>query len=54
MSVSRKTTGYIVQLCGLGAFALGAILSVHHVAIGALFVSGAVAVYVGAKIQSLA
>ena len=54
MSVSRNTTGYIVQLCGVGAFAAGAILSIHHVAIGTLFVGGALAVYVGRKIQALA
>jgi hypothetical protein len=54
MSTSRKTVGYAVQLGGLGAFTVGAILSVHHVAIGALFLGGAAALYVGQKISALA
>ena len=54
MSASRKTVGYIVQLAGAGAFSLGVILSVHHLAIGALFLSGIVAFYVGQKIGALA
>ena len=53
MSTSRKTVGYIVQLAGLGAFTLGAIFSVHHIAIGALFLGGAVSFYVGQKIGAL-
>jgi hypothetical protein len=53
MSLSRKTSGYIVQLGGVGAFTLGGILSVHHVAIGALFLAGAVSFYVGEKIRTL-
>ena len=54
MSASRKSVGYIVQLSGLGAFTAGAILSVHHFAVGALFLGGAVAFYVGRKIAALA
>ena len=50
---SRTTIGYIVQLCGVGAFALGAILSLHHIPIGASFVGGAAAFYVGQKIRVL-
>ena len=53
-SVSKKTVGYLVQLGGIVAFALGAIFSLHHVAIGASFVGGAAAFYIGAKIRSLA
>jgi hypothetical protein len=45
--------GYIVQLSGVGAFTLGGILSVHHIAIGALFLAGAVAFYVGEKVRTL-
>ena len=54
MNASKKTIGYIVQLAGIGAFAVGAVLSVHHVAIAASFVGGAAAVYVGNKIRALA
>jgi hypothetical protein len=54
MSVSKKTIGYIVQLGGIGAFAAGAVASVHHVAIAAAFIGGAAAFYVGQKIRSLA
>jgi hypothetical protein len=50
---SRTTIGYIVQLSGIAAFALGAILSLHHVPIGASFVGGAAAFYVGLKIRAL-
>jgi hypothetical protein len=52
-SLSRTTVGYIVQLCGIGAFTLGGVFSLHHVAIGASFLGGAVAFYVGQKIRSL-
>jgi len=54
MSASRKSVGYIVQLSGLGAFTAGAILSVHHLAVAALFLGGAAAFYVGQKIATLA
>ena len=54
MIASKKTIGYIVQLAGLAAFGVGAVLSVHHVAIAASFVGGAAAVYVGKKIRALA
>ncbi len=50
---SRKTIGYIVQLGGIAAFALGAIFSLHHIPIGASFVGGAAAYYVGEKIRAL-
>jgi len=46
--------GYIVQLGGLASFTLGAIFSVHHIAIGASFIGGAVAFYVGEKLRTLA
>jgi len=52
--LSKKTIGYIVQLGGIAAFTLGAIFSLHHVAIGAAFLGGAAAFYVGGKIRSLA
>ena len=53
MSASRATTGYVVQLSGVAALTIGSILSVHHVAIGATFLGGAVAFYVGEKIRTL-
>jgi hypothetical protein len=37
----------------VAAFALGGILSLHHLAIGAAFVGGVAAFYVGQKIQAL-
>jgi hypothetical protein len=54
MSASKKTIGYIVQLGGCAALAIGAVLSVHHVAIAACFAGSAAALYVGKKIRSLA
>jgi hypothetical protein len=50
---SKKTIGYIVQLGGIAAFTVGGILSLHHVAIGASFLGGAAAFYVGEKIRTL-
>ena len=46
--------GYLVQLGGLASFTFGAIFSVHHIAIGASFIGGAVAFYVGEKLRALA
>ncbi len=54
MNASKKTIGYLVQLGGLAALAVGAVLSIHHVAIAASLVGGAAAVYVGEKIRALA
>jgi len=53
MAESKQTVGYLVQLGGICAFAVGAILSVHHLAVGAAFVGGAAAFYVGQKIRTL-
>ena len=53
MSASKTTIGYIVQLGGIGAFALGAVLSFHHAAIAASFAGGAAAFFVGKKIRTL-
>lgn len=50
---SKKTVGYIVRLAGIASLTLGAIFSVHHVAIGAAFLGGAAAFYVGQKIRTL-
>jgi hypothetical protein len=54
MSASKTTIGYVVQLGGIGALVLGAVLSVHHPAIAAAFLGGAAAFYVGEKIRTLA
>jgi hypothetical protein len=53
MAASKKTIGYIVQLGGVASATVGAILSVHHLAIAASFLAGAVAFYVGDKIRTL-
>jgi hypothetical protein len=54
MSASKTTIGYVVQLSGIGALVLGAVLSVHHAAIAAAFLGGAAAFYIGEKIRTLA
>ncbi len=54
MSANKNTIGYAVQIGGVGAFTVGAVLSVHHIAIAAFFIGGAVAVYIGKKIRTLA
>jgi hypothetical protein len=53
MSASKTTIGYIVQLGGIAAFGLGAVLSFHHAAIAASFVGGAAAFYVGKVIRTV-
>lgn len=53
MSASKTTIGYVVQLSGIGALVLGAVLSVHHAAIAAAFLGGAAAFYIGEKIRTL-
>ena len=53
-SNQKKNTGYFVQLGGIVAFAVGVILSTHHIAIGAAFVGGTAAFYVGQKMRSMA
>jgi hypothetical protein len=46
--------GYCVQLAGAAAFALGGVLSMHHVAIAAAFIGGAAVYFVGEKIREIA
>jgi len=41
----------IAELAGLGAFAVGILLSVHHQAIGAFFVAGAALFALGWKLR---
>jgi hypothetical protein len=52
MSTSKSFVGYGVELGGFGAFVVGAVLSVHHVAIAACFIGGAAAAYVGKKVRA--
>jgi hypothetical protein len=54
MNDSYTKAGYVVQLTGIAAFAVGAALSVHHLAIGVCFLGGATALYVGKKLRTLA
>jgi len=51
-TVSTKNIGQYVQLAGIGAIVTGAILSVHHYAIGACILIGAAAYYVGSKLKA--
>jgi hypothetical protein len=51
-TVSTKNIGQYVQLAGIGAIVAGAILSVHHYAIGACILIGAAAYYVGTKLKA--
>jgi hypothetical protein len=53
MSASKKTVGYLAQLGGIAAIVVGAVLSLHHIAIGICFAGGAAAFYVGTKIRAL-
>jgi hypothetical protein len=54
MPVNKTEVGYAVQLGGIVALILGVVLSMHHVAIGAAFLGGAAAFYVGEKIRTIA
>ncbi len=47
-----QVVGQLVQLGGIVAFAAGAVLSFHHYAIGAFFVGGAAAFFVGKKLRA--
>ena len=51
-SSSRRTIGQYVQLGGAAAFVAGAVLSLHHYAIGICFVAGAAAFYIGKKLRA--
>jgi hypothetical protein len=54
MSATHTVLGYGIQLGGIGAFIVGAVLSLHHLAAGACFLGGAAAFYVGKKICTTA
>jgi hypothetical protein len=51
-TVSTKNIGEYVQLAGVGAIIAGAILSVHHYAIGVCIIAGAAAYYIGEKMKA--
>jgi hypothetical protein len=51
-SPSWHSIGQYVQLGGAAAFVAGAILSLHHYAIGICFLAGAAAFYVGKKLKA--
>ena len=51
-TASSHSIGQYVQLGGIGAFVTGAVLSVHHYAIGAFFIAGAAAYYIGTKLKA--
>ena len=48
-----QALGQYVQLAGIAALVVGAILSVHHYAIGLCIIAGAVAFYVGKKMRGV-
>jgi len=50
-TVSTKSLGQYVQLGGIGAIIAGAILSVHHYAIGVSFAAGAAAYVIGKQLR---
>jgi hypothetical protein len=51
-ATQTHSIGTYVQLAGAGAFVAGAILSLHHYAIGICFIAGATAFYVGKKMKA--
>ena len=50
-SASAHSIGLYVQIAGAGAFLAGAVLSLHHYAIGVCFIAGAAAFFVGKKLK---
>jgi len=52
MATSKSVVGYAIELGGFGAVVVGAILSVHHLAIAACFVGGGAAIYIGKKYRT--
>jgi hypothetical protein len=50
-TTSTVKVGEYVQVAGAGAFIVGAILSLHHYAIGICFIAGAAAFFVGKKLR---
>jgi hypothetical protein len=52
MSTPSRSLGLWIELVGAGMFIAGAILSLHHYAIGICFVGGAAAFYVRKKMRA--
>jgi len=50
-SAKWQHAGLIVELCGAAAFLAGCVLSAHHYAIGACFLGGAAAFFVGRRLR---
>jgi hypothetical protein len=53
MSETQIHVGYGVQLGGLIAMGVGAVMSLHHLAIGVCLMGGAAAVYLGRKLREV-
>ena len=51
-TTSWYSIGQYVQLAGAGSFIAGAVLSLHHYAIGTCFLAGAAAFYAGKKLKA--
>jgi hypothetical protein len=51
-ATQRQVIGQWLELGGLAAVALGAALSVRHLAIGILFVAGAAAFFLGRRLRA--
>lgn len=51
-NIHIQSIGVILQLSGIAAFAIGAVLSVHHIAIAIAFAGGAVVYFVGKKFRA--
>jgi hypothetical protein len=50
-SASSSKLGWIIEIAGAAAFVAGAILSIHHYAVAALTLGGAIAFFVGKKLR---
>jgi hypothetical protein len=51
-TIHTQSMGVILQLSGIAAFAIGAVLSFHHTAIAIAFIGGAVVYFVGKKFRA--
>jgi hypothetical protein len=51
-TASSLSIGQYLQFTGAGAFIVGALLSLHHYAIGICFVGGAAAFFIGKKMRA--
>jgi hypothetical protein len=51
MSTQMQTIGLWLEVGGAGAFVTGAIVSVHHYAIGVCFLAGIAALYIGKRLR---